>query len=113
MITHLATLTTATTAADECGISRSNIFVFNMRGEDVPEGYQSWTQLLQNGEADWISVPDPDNTTAAYVSTSGTSGLPKAAILSHSYMVSQAKILSRTLSISQKVRRSSPISVQA
>lgn len=107
VITHLSTLAAATTAADECGITRSNIFVFNMRGEDVPEGYRSWTELLQHGESDWISIADPGNTAAAYVSTSGTSGLPKAAILSHSYMVSQAEILCRTLSTSRKVRRTS------
>jgi acyl-CoA synthetase (AMP-forming)/AMP-acid ligase II len=71
--------------------------------EIVPDRHQSWTQLLPNGEADWTSVSDPDNTAAAYVGTSGTSGLPKAAILSHTYMVSQAEILSRTLSVSQKV----------
>jgi acyl-CoA synthetase (AMP-forming)/AMP-acid ligase II len=107
VITHLGTLTTAITAADECGIPRSNIFVFNVRGENIPDGYQSWTELLQHGESDWTSVADTGNTAAAYVSTSGTSGLPKAAILSHSYMVSQAEILSLTLSTSRKVRRPS------
>jgi len=107
MITHLVALTTAITAADECGIPHSNIFVFNVSGENVPNGHQSWTELLQYGESDWNLVADTDNTAAAYVSTSGTSGLPKAAILSHSYMVSQAEILSRTLSTSRKVRRDS------
>lgn len=105
VITHLATLTTAITAAGECGIPRSSVFVLNLHGEDVPEGYRSWTELLKHGESDWTSVADPDNTTAAYISTSGTSGLPKAAILTHSYMVSQAETLCRTLSTSPKVRR--------
>jgi long-subunit acyl-CoA synthetase (AMP-forming) len=107
VITHLAMLITATTAAGECGIPRSNIFVFNVHGEDVPDGHRSWTELLQHGDSDWTSVADPNKTAAAYVSTSGTSGLPKAAILSHSYMVSQADTLSRTLYTSRKVRKTS------
>jgi long-subunit acyl-CoA synthetase (AMP-forming) len=95
VITHLATLTTAKTAADECRIPRSKIFVFNVRGEVVPDGHRSWTELLQHGDSDWTLVADTHSTAAACISTSGTSGLPKAAILSHSYMVSQAEILSR------------------
>lgn len=113
VITQLATLATATIAADECGIPRSNVFVLNTRGEDIPGSYQSWNNLLQSGEADWTTVADPDNTPVAYLSTSGTSGLPKAAILTHSYMISQAKVISRDLNASRKVSCYLSVSINA
>lgn len=96
-ITQVSTLETAQTAADECGIARENIYVFNPRGEEIPAGYKCWTELLESGERDWVTVDDTRNTPAGYVSTSGTSGLPKAAILCHSYMVSQGEFLTREM----------------
>jgi len=91
-------------AAKELGIPDSRLFVLNFHGEEVPEAYQSWTKLLECGERDWDTDLDASKTTAAYVSTSGTSGLPKAAILTHSYMVSQAEIIGRVTGGSEKVR---------
>lgn len=83
-------LPAAVQAAAECKIPNSSVFVLNFRDEDVPGGYKSWKQLLDKGEKDWVKVEDPDDRPAAYVSTSGTSGLPKAAIITHSYFTSQA-----------------------
>jgi len=96
-------LTTAIAAADECGIPHSNVFVFNLPGDHVPEGHQSWKKLISYGEQDWIAVEDADNATAGYFSTSGTSGLPKAAIVSHSYLTSQGQIQADNASASHKV----------
>ena len=90
-------------AAKECSIPHSNIFVLNFRGEEVPTGHQSWSELLNCGESDWVRVEDPDHTPAAYVSTSGTSGLPKAAIIPHSYLVSQGEYQERISTVSYQV----------
>lgn len=95
ILTSHKTLQIATEAAKQCGISLANVFVLGFHGEPVPEGYQSWTKLLSCGEEDWVRVADPDNTIAAFVSTSGTSGLPKAAIIPHSYFRSQGEFQDR------------------
>ena len=51
-----------------------------------PGGSFSFAQLLVHGEDEWVTFDDEAsarNTPAAMFSTSGTGGLPKAAILSH------------------------------
>ena len=103
ILTSFKTLDIATTAAKECGIPQSKIFVLGFHGEPVPEGHQSWTKLLVCGERDWVEVKDPDNTTAAFVSTSGTSGLPKAAIIPHSYFRFQGEFQDKISSTRHKV----------
>ena len=103
ILTSPKTLETATIAAKECGIPQSKIFVLGFYGEAAPEGHQSWTRLLVCGEEDWVHVEDPDNTTAAYVSTSGTSGLPKAAIIPHSYFRFQGELQEKISSVRYKV----------
>lgn len=90
-------------AAEECDIPQSNIFLLDIHGEEAPPGYQSWKTLLEHGERDWVSDLNAGETTAAYVSTSGTSGLPKAAILTHSYMVSQSEVIGRVTGGSHEV----------
>jgi acyl-CoA synthetase (AMP-forming)/AMP-acid ligase II len=103
LLTEIKTLDIAVAASEEVSIPLSNVFILNYRGEDVPNQHQSWETLLSHGEKDWVEVEDPDNTTAAYVSTSGTSGLPKAAIIPHSYLVSQAEFQERKMAPKQKV----------
>jgi len=56
-------------------------------------GLPSWTTLLEFGEREWVMGKDPLKTVVQYASTSGTSGLPKVALLTHEYHVSQAQIL--------------------
>ena len=79
-------------AAQDCSIPSSNVYIWNAHGENVPENYESWNVLLENGERDWITFEDEkqsQNTIAALMSTSGTTGLPKAAAVSHYAQVSQ------------------------
>ncbi|KAK0637854.1 Acyl-CoA ligase azaF [Lasiodiplodia hormozganensis] len=78
------------TAAKQAGIATDRIYVFDTETENPDPSILSWNALLENGEADWVTVESPHETVASYNSTSGTSGLPKAAMITHSYHVSQA-----------------------
>jgi 4-coumarate--CoA ligase len=68
------------------GIPRDHIFIFNVRGQKVPEGFKSWEWLLQHGEEDWERITDLETlktSDVARLTTSGTTGLPKTACQSH------------------------------
>ncbi|OAL51592.1 acyl-CoA synthetase [Pyrenochaeta sp. DS3sAY3a] len=68
------------------GIPKERIFVFNVRGQPVPDGFRSWEWLLSHGEEDWIKINDLETlktTDVARLTTSGTTGLPKTACQSH------------------------------
>lgn len=68
------------------GISQDCVFIFNVRGQAVPEGYRSWEWLLQHGEEDWVRITDIEalkTTDVSRLTTSGTTGLPKTACQSH------------------------------
>ena len=61
------------------------------------EGFETWNVLLQHGESDWNRFADETKakeTTACLLSTSGTTGLPKLAIITHAACVAQGTILS-------------------
>ena len=102
ILTELKTLDISIVAAKECGIPDSNIFVLNFRNETIPTDHQSWNALLEHGEQDWVEVGDL-SIPAAYVSTSGTTGLPKAAIIPHSYLTSQGEIIEKLLPAKEDV----------
>lgn len=58
---------------------------------DSGEGYRNFAHLLAYGENDWVAFNDEaiaKSTPAAMYSTSGTGGLPKAAIMSHHTVIS-------------------------
>ena len=78
-------------------LSSSKIFVLDRKGESTPPSqYRSWKDLLNFGEADWVTFTRPEqaqDTTAALMSTSGTSGFPKAAMISHASMIMQTVML--------------------
>lgn len=81
---------------DEVELPRSNVFVFNSKPLETEIEFRSWEELLQHGEDDWITFNDENkarSTTAALLTTSGTSGLPKAAELSHYSFVAQGAML--------------------
>ncbi|KAH8684849.1 hypothetical protein BGZ60DRAFT_524048 [Tricladium varicosporioides] len=111
ILTELRTLRTSINAARECGIPVANIFILNFKSESIPVEYTSvkpWSCLLDHKEKDWVQVGDPD-TPAVYASTSGTTGLPKAAIISHSYLTSQGKIVEDLAAAEGKVSYLIPI----
>lgn len=79
-------------AAKECKVADSNIWVFDVHGQTMPPGRRPWGDLLQHGEAEWMRFDDQARsmrTPAALLFSSGTTGLPKAAILSHYNLVAQ------------------------
>ncbi len=78
-------------AAKEIGLPKKNIFVFDIGDRSVP-GFVAWKQLLQHGQQDWIrfdSEQESKSTTAARMFSSGTSGLPKAAVITHYNFIAQ------------------------
>ncbi|KAL8788489.1 MAG: hypothetical protein Q9195_007266 [Heterodermia aff. obscurata] len=83
-------------AADECKLPRSNILVFNILNQPVPKGFRSWETLLQHGEEDWHRFNNlglAKTAQAARLFSSGTTGLPKAALTSHYNLVAQHELV--------------------
>ncbi|KAL1956765.1 hypothetical protein VTO42DRAFT_6818 [Malbranchea cinnamomea] len=80
------------TACKENNIPMSNVWIFNTQGQPLPAGHKSWEELLKHGEEDWVRFDDQklcETTTAARLFSSGTTGLPKAAVLSHRNFIAQ------------------------
>ncbi|KAJ5162644.1 AMP-binding enzyme [Penicillium coprophilum] len=80
------------TAAQQNGIPMSNIWIFNEFDPSLPSNMKSWRSLLDHGEENWVRFDDlqtAKNTPAARFFSSGTTGLPKAASLSHYNLVAQ------------------------
>ncbi|KAG9235762.1 4-coumarate-CoA ligase-like protein [Amylocarpus encephaloides] len=87
----------ALTAAEECNLPRSNIWIFDVGGQPLPSGHKSWKDLLKHGEAEFERFDDEEtakNTTAARMFSSGTTGLPKAAVLTHYNFAAQHQLSS-------------------
>ena len=96
IITEPEMLGAITQAADECGIPRSNILIFNVLGQKVPEGFKSWETLLGCGEEDWLRFDDFETaktTQAARLFSSGTTGLPKATMTSHYNLIAEHEMI--------------------
>ncbi|KAF2750804.1 4-coumarate-CoA ligase-like protein [Sporormia fimetaria CBS 119925] len=95
-------LPNALKAAKECGIPTSRIFVFDhhtpldedlcLTAQKKWGGLRSWRSLLAHGEAGWETWDDEsksEETTAARLFSSGTTGLPKAVDMTHHNFVAQ------------------------
>lgn len=83
-------------AARQTKIPKENIWVFDNQEQSIPNGMQSWKQLLKHGEEDWVRFDDLDTvrqTTAARLFSSGTTGLPKAVIITHYNLIAQHEIV--------------------
>lgn len=90
MIVEPQLLSTALAAAAEVGLPTSSIYAFDVISKTDDADIPSWEVLLKHGESNWVTVDNPNQSVAQYASTSGTSGLPKAAMLPHSYHITQA-----------------------
>ena len=65
----------------------------------MPSGFRSWNELTTHGEEDWDRFNDLhacNDTTAARLFSSGTTGLPKAAMISHRNLIAQHKLVFET-----------------
>jgi 4-coumarate--CoA ligase len=106
IITQKEHLTNLLEAARECGIPLNRIFVLGLPEElkQDPVQHQSWKVLLRFGEQEWTKIEDEreqESTIAVLGSTSGTTGLPKAAKISHRFLVAQSIMI-------QERKRGSP-----
>jgi 4-coumarate--CoA ligase len=72
---------------DKDGIGHEKLFVFNTKPEQkVPEGFRSWTWLLEQGSQEWDRITDREtlkNLELSRLTTSGTTGPPKFAMQTH------------------------------
>ena len=80
-----------------CKIPSSNVFCLGTGNAQPENDCESWESLLQFGEYDWqLNGADGEpvqSRLAVYAMTSGTTGLPKAAQISHRYVVAQTAML--------------------
>ncbi|KAM3416146.1 hypothetical protein BST61_g7754 [Cercospora zeina] len=112
ILTQPAFLPNILKAATANGIDKKNIIIYNPTGEKAPEGYLQWSDLFKHGETDWVRFNDYETayqTGAARLYSSGTTGLPKAAELSHLNLTAQHMLVYETNPKPYDVRRFMPL----
>ncbi|VTT60581.1 unnamed protein product [Fusarium fujikuroi] len=100
-------LVKALRGASECGIPKANVFTITPLTTKDPT-QNPWTSLLAHGSSPWTSFNDEataKSTTACLYPTSGTSGLPKLAMLSHHNVISAAVLLNEVERRDYQVRQ--------
>lgn len=92
VIAEPQTLAKVKEAAEEVGIPESNIIIFDVHHHGVPSGATSFWDLIGDDEISVGDVADSANIPASYISSSGTSGLPKAVVIPHAYLINQCQL---------------------
>ena len=108
VITEPEMLEPVLAAAKDCSIEKSRILVLDVLGQAIPESFCSWETLLNHGEEDWIKFDDLERakkTEAARLFSSGTTGLPKAAMISHYNLIAQHTLMWESDERDFKVKR--------
>jgi acyl-CoA synthetase (AMP-forming)/AMP-acid ligase II len=84
-------------AAKELNLPKENLWIFHsLPQQKCPEGFKSWEELLSHGEKDWVRFNDLETcrtTTAARMFSPGTTGLPKAACVTHYNFIAQHELV--------------------
>ncbi|KAF2667285.1 AMP-binding enzyme [Microthyrium microscopicum] len=78
-------------AIKQYGLPLANVFTFDMKTKTDSSGLTALGSFLTYAESDWVQFNDAKQakeTVAALLFTSGTTGLPKAAAMSHFSLVS-------------------------
>ena len=99
VVTEPELLPAVLAAAKEYHIEQASIRIFNPINQAIPDGFSSWQTLMECGERDWVRFDDEKtskSTTAARLFSSGTTGLPKAASLSHYNLIAQHTLVNET-----------------
>lgn len=94
VVTEPDLLQKARKASHLCDIASNRIFIYEGH-DDTATGPQSWQTLLNHGESDWeiLDQSKAAATVSAYYSTSGTTGAPKFAAVSHTYQTSNGQYI--------------------
>lgn len=96
LISESAILAPLLDAAKQNNIPERNIWIFDPLSQDEPKTHRSWRDLFNYGEEDWVRFDDLETartTTAARLFSSGTTGLPKAVIITHYNLIAQQELV--------------------
>jgi acyl-CoA synthetase (AMP-forming)/AMP-acid ligase II len=109
IITEPEMLPTVVNSAKQCHIPLSHIWIFNHHtSQAIPKGFQSWKELLRYGKSDWVRFDDEKfakGTPAALFHSSGTTGLPKSAVVSHRNLIAQHTLVYELVEKPYEARR--------
>ena len=96
IVAHADFLESLLQATEQCRISRDCIFVLGIH-QAAPNGCLAWEALLKCGESEWLRFGEQPGISkesiAVLAATSGTTGLPKCAEVSHAALVAQCEMI--------------------
>ena len=97
LITDIDLYQKVTIMVEQSSIPPTRVFFLEPADQTLPANCNCIQDLLKNGEVDWVRLHSAEiakSTTAALLSTSGTTGFPKAAMMSHYSCIVLSHLLS-------------------